>query len=44
MYSFDYVLRLTHAGSFSIKPSRMFEMYHEEVFGRTAGKELKIEQ
>jgi uncharacterized protein YfaS (alpha-2-macroglobulin family) len=43
IYSFDYILRLTHDGTFSVKPSRIFEFYNEKVFGRTGGKMMKIE-
>jgi hypothetical protein len=42
IYSFDYILRLTHDGTFQVKPSRIFEFYDEEVFGRTAGENMKI--
>lgn len=42
VYSFDYILRLTHDGTYLVKPSRIFEFYNEEVFGRTAGREVKV--
>jgi uncharacterized protein YfaS (alpha-2-macroglobulin family) len=42
IYGFDYILRLTHDGTFLVKPSHIFEFYNEEVFGRTGGKKMKI--
>ncbi|MEF2175972.1 MAG: MG2 domain-containing protein [Candidatus Absconditabacteria bacterium] len=41
-YKNIYVFRLTHAGEFNIKPSRIFEFYNEEVFGRNKGKVFNI--
>ena len=41
-YRFSYLLRPTHAGVFSLRPSRIFEFYRPEIFGRTAGKSVTI--
>lgn len=42
VYSFGYIIRPTHAGNFGVLPSRAFEFYHPEVFGRVSGKAVKI--
>ncbi len=36
VYGFDYIFRPTHAGTYELRPSRVFEFYHGEIFGRTA--------
>lgn len=41
-YKNIYVFRLTHAWEFNIKPSRIFEFYNEEVFGRNKWKIFQI--
>lgn len=43
-YEGSYVLRATHAGSYSVPPTRIFEFYAPEVFGRTEGKKFEISQ
>lgn len=42
IYSYSYIIRLTHAGSYNIKPTMMYEFYNNEVFGRTAGELFEI--
>ena len=42
VYTFGYIIRPTHAGNYQVSPSRVFEFYHPEVFGRVGGKVLKI--
>lgn len=42
IYSFGYIIRPTHAGTYQILPSRAFEFYHPEVFGRVNGKVVKV--
>lgn len=42
IYSYSYILRLTHKGSYNIKPTMMYEFYNNEVFGRTAGELFEI--
>ena len=34
VYTFGYIIRPTHAGTYQLLPSRAFEFYHPEVFGR----------
>lgn len=34
IYAFGYIIRPTHVGTFELLPSRAFEFYHPEVFGR----------
>jgi uncharacterized protein YfaS (alpha-2-macroglobulin family) len=42
IYTFGYIIRPTHVGIYQLFPSRTFEFYHPEVFGRTEGKIMKI--
>lgn len=42
VYTFGYIIRPTHAGSYQLLPSRAFEFYGPEVFGRIAGKVVKV--
>jgi len=42
VYTFGYIIRPTHAGTYQLLPSRAFEFYHREVFGRVSGKVVKI--
>gem|GEM_PF-873395 len=43
IYHLSYTIRLTHAGTFGVKPTKAFEFYHPEVFGRSQGMEWKIQ-
>ena len=43
-YELSYVIRLTHAGEYHIKPTQVFEFYEPEIFGRTAGKIFRINE
>lgn len=43
VYAFGYIIRPTHAGTYQLLPSRVFEFYRPEVFGRVGGKVLKIQ-
>lgn len=38
----SYLIRFTHAGDFGVKPASAYEFYNTEVFGRTAGKRVKV--
>lgn len=38
IYTFGYIIRPTHAGTYQLLPPRAFEFYHPEVFGRAGGK------
>lgn len=42
IYTFGYIIRPTHIGTYQLPPSRAFEFYHPEVFGRITGKAVKI--
>jgi uncharacterized protein YfaS (alpha-2-macroglobulin family) len=42
VYTFGYIIRPTHAGTYQLLPSRVFEFYHPEVFGRVGGKVVLI--
>jgi uncharacterized protein YfaS (alpha-2-macroglobulin family) len=44
IFNFTYLLRLTHAWSYSIKPTKISEFYNTEVFGRDKWKIFKIEK
>ncbi len=44
IYTFDYIFRPTHAGTYELRPSRISEFYHSEIFGRTAGRSVTIEK
>ena len=44
IHTFSYLIRLTHAWEYSIKPTRISEFYNVEVFWRTQGKRFKIEK
>ena len=44
IYTFHYIFRPTHSGTYELRPSRVSEFYHPEVFGRTAGRSLVIEK
>lgn len=41
-YEGSYVFRATHAGSYGVPPTKIFEFYAPEVFGRTEGKKMSI--
>ncbi len=41
-YTGSFTIRVTHAGEFMIPPTRVFEFNTPEVFGQTAGKEMKV--
>jgi uncharacterized protein YfaS (alpha-2-macroglobulin family) len=38
----DYVIRATHAGTFTVPPTRAEEMYHESVMGHSASHVLTV--
>ena len=40
--NFTYLMRLTHSWDYSIKPSKIFEFYNVEVFGRDKWKMFHI--
>ncbi len=42
VYEYEYAARVTHKGSFSHLPARVFEMYDEDRFGRTKGDRVVI--
>ncbi|MDD2515797.1 MAG: MG2 domain-containing protein, partial [Candidatus Gracilibacteria bacterium] len=42
VYDVKYILRITHSGEFNIKPTRVYEFYNEEVFGRTGGRKFGV--
>lgn len=42
VHQFGYVLRLTHAGSFSVKPAQAQETATPEMFGRSAGASFTV--
>ncbi len=42
VYTFGYIFRPTHAGTYELRPSRASEFYHPEIFGRNAGKSVQI--
>lgn len=42
VYTFGFIIRPTHAGQYQLLPSRAFEFYHPEVFGRVNGNVVKI--
>lgn len=44
IYTFTYIFRPTHVGTYELRPSRISEFYHPEVFGRTSGKSITIEK
>lgn len=44
IYGFDYIFRPTHAGTYELRPSRVSEFYHPEIFGRTAWSSLNIKK
>lgn len=41
-YEGSYVFRATQAGTYSVPPTKIFEFYDPEVFGRTEGKKTTI--
>ena len=41
-YEGSYVIRPTHAGTYAVPPSKAFEFYTPEVFGRTEGKKVGV--
>ena len=43
IYNFTYLIRLTHWGEYSIKPTKVSEFYNIEVFGRDKWKIFTIE-
>lgn len=43
-YAFHYVIRPTHRGTYEVRPSRIFEFYNGEVFWRTNGRSVVIEE
>jgi uncharacterized protein YfaS (alpha-2-macroglobulin family) len=38
----SYLVRMSYAGTFNIKPTRIGEFYDLAVFGRTAGEQVKV--
>ncbi len=42
MYHFRYFARATTLGSFVVPPTRVFEMYQPEVYGRTGAGRLRV--
>jgi uncharacterized protein YfaS (alpha-2-macroglobulin family) len=38
----SYLIRMSYAGTFNIKPTRIGEFYDMAVFGRTAGEQITI--
>lgn len=42
VYTFGYIIRPTHVGTYELRPSRVSEFYRPEVFGRNAGKSVEI--
>jgi len=42
-YEGSYVFRATHAGDYGVPPTKIFEFYAPEVFGRTDGKKASIQ-
>lgn len=43
IYNYSYVIRLTHAWDFKVKPSQILEFYTPEIFGRSSGEEFRVE-
>jgi uncharacterized protein YfaS (alpha-2-macroglobulin family) len=43
VHKYDYVARATTPGTFVVPPTKAEEMYHPEVFGRSAGDKLIVE-
>jgi uncharacterized protein YfaS (alpha-2-macroglobulin family) len=42
VHEFSYLLKVTYAGTFNLRPSNMSQFYTPEVFGRTAGEVITI--
>jgi uncharacterized protein YfaS (alpha-2-macroglobulin family) len=42
-YHFTYLIRATHSWIFNIKPTKIWEFYNAEIFGRTAWEEFVVE-
>lgn len=42
IHEFAYLIRVTHDGLYSVRPSTAFEFYEPAVFGRTAGEEFAV--
>lgn len=42
LYEFKYVLRMTHAGSYNLKPSQISEFYKPETFWRNKWRLIEI--
>ncbi len=42
IHTASYLIRLTHAWDFGVKPTQAYEFYNTEVFGRTAGKRIVV--
>lgn len=42
VYTVTSMIRMTHAGTFSIKPTMVFEFYHPENFWRTIGMTINV--
>lgn len=38
----SYLVRMSYAGSFNVKPTRIGEFYDLAVFGRTAGEQIVV--
>jgi len=43
-YEYTYLARVTHAGTFTALPAVAYEMYHPEVFGRSASVQVTIRE
>jgi len=42
VHEFSYLLKVTYAGKFNVRPSMISQFYNPEVFGRTAGIEVVV--
>lgn len=42
IFSFDYIIRITHDWSFNLKPSQISEFYNTEVFGRNKWRVIEV--
>jgi len=42
VYTVTSLIRITHAGTFAVRPTMVFEFYNPENFGRTIGTEIIV--
>ncbi len=42
IYDVSFLVRMTHTGTFVVKPTKAYEFYNTEVFGRSAGKTFEV--